>query len=95
VLLITQVPGHLLGQRPFQQRLGHLGQQTVRAEQRGALGLGPAQQLIRQLLIDQRPGGRLIAVGLTGHPRSVLHRVSFREPQFLRPIVRPPHLHSR
>jgi hypothetical protein len=25
VLVITQVPSHLLGQRPFQHRLGHLG----------------------------------------------------------------------
>jgi alkylhydroperoxidase/carboxymuconolactone decarboxylase family protein YurZ len=42
--------------------------------------------------VDCRPtqcGTRL------GHPRSVLHRVSFREPQFLRLIVRPHHLHSR
>jgi len=30
-----------------------------------------------------------------GHLRSVIHRVSFREPQFLRPIVRPRHSHSR
>ena len=95
VFLIAQVPGHLLSQRPFQHRLGHLGQQPVRAEQLDTPGLGLAQQLIRQLLINQRPAARLIAIGLTGHLRSVIHCVSFREPQFLRPIVRPRHLHSR
>ena len=52
VLLITQVTGHLLGQRPFQHRLGHLGQQAVRAEQLRPFGLGLAQQLIGQLVID-------------------------------------------
>jgi peptidoglycan/xylan/chitin deacetylase (PgdA/CDA1 family) len=30
-----------------------------------------------------------------GHLRSVIHQVSFREPPFLRFIVRPRHLHSR
>jgi hypothetical protein len=52
VLVITQVAGHLLGQRPLQHRLGHLGQQAVRAEQLDAFGLGLAQQLVGQLLID-------------------------------------------
>jgi hypothetical protein len=58
-------------------------------------GLRLAQQLIGQLLINQRPAGRLVIVALPGHLRSVLHRVSFREPQFLQLIVRPRHLHSR
>jgi hypothetical protein len=80
VLLIAQVPGHLLGQRPFQHRLGHLGQQAVRAEQLCPLGLGLAQQLIRELLIDQRPLRPGIVAGFAGHLRSVLHHVSFREP---------------
>jgi hypothetical protein len=55
VLLISQVPGHLLSQRPLQHRLGHLRQQAVRAEQLHALSLRPAQQLIRQLRADQLP----------------------------------------
>jgi hypothetical protein len=59
------------------------------------LGLGLAQQLIGQLVIDQRPAGWLAAIRLTGHLRSVLHYVSVREPHSLRPIVRPRHLHSR
>ena len=54
-----------------------------------------AQSGRRQLLTDQRPGSRLPAIRFAGHLRSVLHRVSFREPQFLRLIVRPRHLHSR
>jgi hypothetical protein len=67
VLVIAQVAGHLLGQRPFQHRLGHLGQQPVRAEQLHALGLGLAQQLIGQLVIDQRPPGWLPALRFAGH----------------------------
>jgi hypothetical protein len=86
--------GHLLGQRPLQHRLGHLRQQAVRAEQLHALGLRLAQQLVRQLLIDQRRRGRPVTVALAGHHRSVGHYVSFREPPFLRLIVRPRHLHS-
>jgi hypothetical protein len=86
--------GHLLSQRPFQHRPGHLGQQPVRAEQLGALGLGPVQQPVGEFLIDQRPAARL-AIAFAGHSCSVGHCVSFREPQFLRPIVRPRHLHSR
>jgi len=42
VFLIAQVAGHLLGQRPLQHRLGHLGQQAIQAEQLHALGLGLA-----------------------------------------------------
>jgi hypothetical protein len=94
VLFIAQVPGHLLGQRPFQHRLGHLGQQPVRAEQLRALGLGPVQQMVGQLIVDQRAAARL-TIAFAGHLRSVGHCVSFREPQSLRPIVRPRHLHSR
>ena len=52
MIVIAQVAGHLLVQGPFQQRLGHLGQQPIRAQQIGALGLGPAQQLTSQLVID-------------------------------------------
>jgi len=33
-------------------------------------------------------------VALAGHHRSVSHHASFREPPFLRLIVRPRHLHS-
>jgi hypothetical protein len=89
------VPGHLLSQRPLQHRLGHLGQQPVRAEQLRALSPGFIQEMIGQLLIDQRPAARLAALALARHSCSVGHCVSFREPQFLRPIVRPRHLHSR
>jgi hypothetical protein len=95
VLVIAQVAGHLLSQSPLQHRLSDLGQQAVRAEQLDALGRRLAQQLIGQLLIDQRPALRALAIGFAGHHRSVLHHVSFREPPFLRPIVRPRHLHSR
>jgi hypothetical protein len=51
--------------------------------------------VIGQLLIDQRPLARLAAIALAGHLCSVGHCVSFREPQFLRLIVRPRHLHNR
>ena len=95
VLLIAQVAGHLLGQRPLQHRPGHLGQQAVRAEQLRPFGMGLAQQLIRQLLIDKRPGSRLPALTFAGHLRSVLHRVSFREPPSQQLVARPRHLHSR
>jgi hypothetical protein len=72
VFVIAQVAGHLLGQRPFQHRLGHLGQQAVRAQQLGPLLLGPAQQLIGELLIDQGPPARRITTsGFAGHHRSV------------------------
>jgi hypothetical protein len=54
VLLIAEVFGHLLGQRPLQHRLRHLGQQAVRAEQLDPLRLRPGQQLIGQLLIHHR-----------------------------------------
>ncbi len=53
-LLMAQVPGHLLGQRPLQHGLGDLGQLPVRARQLHALGLGLAQQLVGHLLVDQR-----------------------------------------
>ena len=73
---------------------GHLGQQAVRAQQLHALGLRLAQQLVRQLLVDQRRPSRVPVARITSHHRSVSHRVSFREPPFLRLIVRPRHLHS-
>jgi hypothetical protein len=41
------------------------------AEQLHPLGLGLAQQLVRQLIIDQRPPRRRIAIALAGHHRSV------------------------
>jgi hypothetical protein len=95
VFVIAQVASHLLSQRPLQHRLGHLRQQPIGAQQLHPLGLGLAQQLIGQLLIDQRAPGRPIAIALAGHHRSVGHCVSFREPHALRLIVRPRHLHSR
>jgi len=58
-------------------------------------GLGLAQQLIGELLIDQRTAGRRLAIGMARHLRSVLHHVSFREPHCLRLTVRSRHLHSR
>jgi hypothetical protein len=70
VFLIAQVAGHLLSQRPFQHGLGHLGQQPIRAQQLRALLLGAAQQLISELLIDQRPAPRR-ALTVSAHSRSV------------------------
>jgi hypothetical protein len=58
-------------------------------------GLGLAQQLISQLVIDQWPALRALALRFAGHHRSLGHYVSFREPHSLRLIVRPRHLHSR
>jgi hypothetical protein len=55
MFLITQMAGHLLSQRPLQHRLGHLRQQPIRAQQLGTPGLSAVQQLIGQLVIDQRP----------------------------------------
>ena len=72
VFLIAQVAGHLLSQRPLQHRLGHLGQQPVRAEQLDALGLRLAQQLIGQLLIDQRPAGPADRHRVCGAPSQCL-----------------------
>jgi hypothetical protein len=95
MLFIAQVPSQLLSQRPLQHRLSHLRQQAGGAEQLGAFGLGLGQQLIRQILIHQRPPLRRLAISLAGHHRSVCHHASFREPHFLRLIVRPRHLHSR
>jgi hypothetical protein len=43
----------------------------IGAEQLHPLGLGVAQQLISQLVIDQRTTGRRIAAGFAGHHRSV------------------------
>ena len=82
VLVIAQVAGHLLSQGPFQHRLGHLGQQPIRAEQLRALGLGLAQQLIRQLVIDQRPAGSASRPQICGAPSQcqssrVLPRAAF------------------
>jgi hypothetical protein len=72
VLVIAQVAGHLLSQRPLQHRLGHLGQQAIRAEQPDTFGLGLAQQLVGQLLIDHRPPARRpVTLGFAGHHRSV------------------------
>jgi hypothetical protein len=68
MLLIAQMRGHLLGQRPFQHGPGHLGQQAVRAQQLHALGLRLAQQLISQLLINQRGPGRFPVALISGHP---------------------------
>lgn len=45
VLVMTEVAGHLLRERPLQHGLGDLGKQPVRAEQVHALSLRPAQQL--------------------------------------------------
>jgi hypothetical protein len=95
VFFIAEVPGHLLSQSALQHGLGDLRQQAIRAEQLHALGLRLAQQLVRKLLINQRRPVRRIAATLAGHHRSVGHHVSFREPPFLRLIVRPRHLHSR
>jgi hypothetical protein len=66
MFVIARVAGHLLRQRPLQHRLGHLRQQPIGAEQLHALGLGFAQQLISQLVIDQRPPGRRVAITLAG-----------------------------
>jgi hypothetical protein len=88
------VAGHLLGQRPLQHRLGHLGQQAIRAEQLHALGLRLAQQLVRQLLIDQRPPGRRSPSRLRG-TIAVSDITCPSASRFLRLIVRPRHLHSR
>jgi hypothetical protein len=71
VFVIAQVAGHLLSQGPFQHGLGHLGQKAVRPEQLDTFGLGLAQQLIRQLIIDQRAAARRAAIGFAGHHRSV------------------------
>jgi len=71
MLVIAQVASHLLGQRPLQHRPGHLGQQAIGPEQLHALGRRLAQQLIGQLLIDQRPPGRWPITGFAGHHRSV------------------------
>jgi hypothetical protein len=65
------VTGHLLGQRPFQHGLGHLGQQPIRAQQLRTLGLGAPQQLISQLLINQRPAARRALIMFAAHLRSV------------------------
>jgi hypothetical protein len=71
MLVITEVTGHLLGQRPLQHRLGHLRQQPIGTQQLDPFGLGLAQQLIGQLFIDQRPPARRAAIGFAGHHRSV------------------------
>src|SRR5262249_39646083 len=70
VFLIAHVASHLPSQRPFQPRLGHLGQQPIRAQQLRALGLGAIQQLTGQLVIDQRPAARR-ALTFAAHLRSV------------------------
>ena len=63
-----------------------------RAQAEGAALLGP-DGLLSQ--VTKAVLERALAEEMTGHLRSVLHRVSFREPQFLRLIVRPRHLHNR
>ncbi len=75
MFLIAQVLGHLLGQRPLEHRLGHLAQQTVRAEQLDPFGLRPGKQLISQRGVDQRRTIRRLTVTLAGHDLSVSHRV--------------------
>jgi hypothetical protein len=94
MLVIAQVAGHLLSQGPLQDGLGDLGQQSLRAQQLHALGRSLAQQLISQLVIDQRPAARppsvlrgTFAVSVIACPSA--SRIS------LRLIVRPRHLHSR
>jgi len=68
MFLITQVAGHLLSQRPLQHGLG--SPETTGHQGRAARRL--PQQLISELLIDQRPRGRPItALGFAGHHRSV------------------------
>jgi len=42
------------------------GWAPVRAEQFRALGLGPIQQPVRQLIADQRPATRLVGIAFTG-----------------------------
>jgi hypothetical protein len=59
---------------------GHLGYDKHDPAGRGSGNSGLAQQLIRQLLIHQRPPGRGTIAWVAGHHRSVLHHVSFREP---------------
>jgi hypothetical protein len=54
VLVMTEMPGHLLIQRRLQHRLGQLLQQPVRASQRHALLPGPGHQLLGQLLLRGR-----------------------------------------
>jgi pimeloyl-ACP methyl ester carboxylesterase len=56
-----------VSQRPLQHRLGHLRQQAIGPEQLHPLGLRVAQQLVNQLVINQRPTSRPIAVGSAGH----------------------------
>jgi hypothetical protein len=75
MFLIAQMLGHLLGQRTFEHRLGHLAQQTVRAEQLNPFGLRPSQQLISQRGVDQRRTIRRLTVTHAGHDLSVSHRV--------------------
>jgi hypothetical protein len=64
VFLLAEVAYHLLSRGAFQDGLGHLGQQSARAEQFHALGLGLGEQLIGQFVIDQRPARRLPAIRL-------------------------------
>jgi hypothetical protein len=75
------------------ERLMHDAGEPVRAAWAGQASAG--QQLIGQLRANQRRRARFPVVSVTGHRCSVSHRVSFREPPFLRLIVRPRHLHSR
>jgi hypothetical protein len=92
VLLIPEVLGHLLGKRPFQHGLGHRREQPVRSQQLSTLGLGLGQQLVGQLVIDQRLAG--LSLPLVRHHSSFRHRVSLpnRSSRFR---VGPRHLHRR
>ena len=48
------VLGELVAPRPLEHRPGHLAQQPVRAQQLRALGLRATQQLVGELLVNQR-----------------------------------------
>jgi hypothetical protein len=53
------------------------------------------QQLIRQLLVNQRRPHSLTVVGLTRTIAVSVVACPFRKPNLLRLIVRPRHLHGR
>ena len=94
MLVISQVPGHLLNQGSLQHRLGDLGLQAVQTQQLNP-PQPPVQQPICQFLMDRLPRSRRPVSLIVGHYCSVFHSAPFREPPFLRLIVRPCHLRSR
>jgi hypothetical protein len=51
VLVVTEMPGHLLLERGLQHPLGQLVQQPLRADQLDSLFLGLRQKLLGQLLL--------------------------------------------